>query len=45
MFGGAYKKMSTDASQQPTDQIRIGQEVVERKKHTYQGIMQERQKN
>ena len=42
--GGAYKR-SESAPESAKDHVKIGQEVMERKKHTYAGIMKEREKN
>ena len=44
LLGGAYKKVDS-APESAKDQVKIGQESMERKKHTYAGIMQERSKN
>ena len=42
-FGGAYK--TGPSTHTPTDKVKIGQEIKERKKYTYTGIMESRAKN
>ena len=38
LLGGAYKKVDS-VQESAKDQVKIGQESMERKKHTYAGIM------
>ena len=47
IYGGAYAKTAESAKRPGTEgsDFKIGQEKIERKKHTYEGIMKERQDN